>query len=278
MMQRKKVLKYSYKIIAAILLQTVMTAAPAAPSFYTDDADPAPYGISQNYFFASAFSAPHTSFFFGPALEADMGILNNLEFHITIAINTLLRNQGANAVGLGDTLMGLKWRFLTETDYRPEMAIVPDVILPTGDTDRSLGNGRSWWTLPIWVEKHVGPWTIYGGGGYGFNSASGATNYRYGGLLVQRDFSPQVSLVGEIYGQGATSMEHSGRVTTKANHFALFLDGGHVWLINAGGYYNFTPSQSLLFSLGHSIAGTPQWVAYLGFSWNIEFIKNKNQT
>ncbi|MGH8155734.1 MAG: hypothetical protein ACREP0_10970 [Rhodanobacteraceae bacterium] len=38
-------------------------------------------------------------------------------------------------------------------------------------------------------------------------------------------------------------------------------------VLNAGGYLNFTPGFSLLFSAGRSIAGARHTVAYLGLYW-----------
>lgn len=266
MTQHITIRKYYHKILAFILLQGVITAVHAGPPFITDDADPTDYDSFQTILFASGYNATHTALWYGPAFEGDLGILPNLEFHTIVPIAESIRDPGGDAVGLGDTLIGLKWRFVTETDYIPEIAIVPDWILPTGNPDRQLGNGRSWTSLPIWVEKHFGPWTTYGGGGYIFNSAKGQTNYRFGGLLIQRDLSEKMTLGVEIYAQGSSSTQH---VTP-------FEDAGPVTLINTGGYYNITSSQSFLFSIGHSIAGAKQWVGYLGYQWNIELIKGKN--
>lgn len=263
MMQQKILRTYYHKLIAIILLQSAVTCALAAPPFITDDADPADYGTLQVFLFGAGFNATHTALWNAPSFEGDLGILPNLEIHTIISNTISLQTSEGNAVGLGDTLIGLKWRFLTETDYCPEMAVVPDWILPTGDADRDLGNGRGWVNLPLWIEKHFGPWTVYGGGGYAFNSAKGQSNYRFGGILVQREFSEQVTLGMELYSQGATSTKH----------IAPFEDAGPVTLINAGGYYNFSPTQSLLFSLGHSVIGAKQWVGYLGYQWNIEVIK-----
>ncbi len=262
----QKIIRQYIRSLFFVLLLHGVTCALAAPPFITDDADPAPYGTLQAFLFATGFNATHTALWYAPAFEGDLGVLNNLEFHTIIPMAISTRTIGGNAFGLSDTLIGLKWRFLTETDYRPEIAIVPDWILPTGNADRQLGNGRSWTSLPIWIEKHFGPWTTYGGGGYIFNSAKGATNYKFAGWLVQRDLSEQLTLGAEIYSQGAT-----------ATRIAPAQDSGPVTLINAGGNYNFTASQSLLFSLGHSIAGAKQWVGYLGWVWNIELIKQKNE-
>ena len=100
----------------------------------------------------------------------------------------------------------------------------------TGSAARGLGNGRTWYRLPLWVQKSWGPWTSYGGGG--------------------RDFSSRLTLGGEVFRQ--TAQVIGGRDYT---------------LANLGGYYNFTPDFSLLFSGGRSIAGEQHTVAYLGLYW-----------
>ena len=37
--------------------------------------------------------------------------------------------------------------------------------IPTGSAARGLGVGKTWYKVPLWVQKSFGPWTTYGGGG-----------------------------------------------------------------------------------------------------------------
>ncbi len=58
-------------------------------------------------------------------------------------------------------------------------------------------------------------------------------NSTFGGWLLQRTMTPRLTLGGEVFRQNA---EVSG--------------GRSYTLLNLGGYYNFTPEFSLLFSTG----------------------------
>ena len=126
--------------------------------------------------------------------------------------------------------------------------------LPTGNSDKGLGNGRAWWTFPIWVQKSFGPWTTYGGGGRAFNSAPGMRDYNFGGWLLQRSITKKLILGGEVFAQGAATV-----------------DGRHSAFLNFGGYYNdieVCGGCNLLFRAGHTVAGESQSGAYLGLYWS----------
>ncbi len=73
----------------------------------------------------------------------------------------------ATQYGLGDMELGVKYRFLHEIETTPQAAVFPIVLLPTGNDKKGLGEGYVQVLLPLWIQKNWGPWTIYGGGGYG---------------------------------------------------------------------------------------------------------------
>ena len=158
--------------------------------------------------------------------------------------------MGTTEVGLGDIEVGLKYRFFDETPSRPMVGVFPMVEVATGNAARGLGNGHTWYHLPVWIQKSWGPWTSYGGGGLNINSAPGMKNSGFGGWLLQRQFSKRWILGGELWEQGADA-----------------IGGRNYTLLNFGGYYNFTPNFQLLFSGGGSIAGERHTVAYLGLYW-----------
>ena len=100
------------------------------------------------------------------------------------------------------------------------------------------------------MQKSWGPWTSYGGVGLDVNHAPGMRDSTLGGVLIQRDLSARLTLGGEVFRQNAQTI--AGRGYT---------------LVNLGGYYNFTPGFSLLFSGGSSVVGEQHTVAYLGLYW-----------
>ncbi len=124
--------------------------------------------------------------------------------------------------------------------------------IPTGDAERGLGLGKTWYKLPLWAQKSFGPWKTYGGGGEVLVPVKGFRNYPFAGGLLQREVSKKLSLATEIFYHGAISSD---------SLYATFVD--------VGGSYMFHGDESyqLLFCYGHSVAGQTEQYAYLGLYW-----------
>jgi len=153
--------------------------------------------------------------------------------------------------GLGDVELGVKYRFVHETNGWPQIAFYPAVTLPTGDASHTLGNGGTLVQLPLWVQKSWGPWTTYGGGGATLDFATGGRDFGFVGWLLQYDFGEHVTLGGEVYAQG--------HVMDDEREFIA---------LNFGGTHKFNEHFSLLASAGHSIAGQEHTLWYFAFGWN----------
>ncbi len=243
--------RFAKTILLAVCLNLVPAARTiAGPPFLTDDPEPVDYQHWEFYLFANGDHARGGSAINGPAAELNYGVLPDTQLHLVVPVLTISPDDGPSATGLGDTEFGIKYRFVHETDWRPQIGIFPMAELPTGDSDRGLGNGRTWFRLPLWLQKSFGPWTTYGGGGAALNSAPGQRNYPFGGWLVQRDFCPHLTLGGELFAQGKDADDDKGFAT-----------------LNLGGSYNFNEHFSLLFSAGHTIAGDRHTFWYFGFYW-----------
>ena len=243
------------KIVGTVLLVTGINLIFAAltfagPPFLTDDPEPVDYQHWEFYLFGSG---DHTSGGFsinGPAVELNYGVLPDTQLHLVVPMTTVAPDEGPTVSGLGDVEFGIKYRFLHETNWWPQIGIFPMVELPTGDANRGLGNGRAWFRLPLWMQKSFGDWTTYGGGGAVLNSAPGQRDYPFAGWLLQRDFGPHLTLGGELFAQG--------RDTDSDQGFAA---------LNFGGSCNVNEHFSLLFSAGHSVAGDDHTLWYFGLYW-----------
>jgi hypothetical protein len=248
-------------LIVSFALATTARAL-AGPPFLTDDPVPTDYQHCETYAFVmtdkSAGVSTQTQ---GPALEFNWGALPNLQVSGTFPYTFLSVPSSPSAVlpdsvagatvsGYGDTEFAVKYRFLQETGGRPQMSFYPAIELPTGNKTNGIGNGRTWYRFPIWIQKSWGPWTTYGGGGYAINSVPGMTNFSFGGWLVQRDFSENVSVGAELYYQGP---EFAGDDSTT--------------FYNAGSFITLSKGFGILFSIGHSFAGDNQSVAYFALGW-----------
>jgi hypothetical protein len=116
------------------------------------------------------------------------------------------------------------------------VSIFPRVVVPTGDTDKNLGNGSTQFFLPLWLEKKWGSWQSYGGGGYWINPAENAKNHWFFGWALLRRVSTRWSVGGEIF--------HSTEDVP---------GGGSSTGFNIGGIYDLDEHNHLLFSAGRGL-------------------------
>ena len=180
-----------------------------------------------------------------------MGAAPSLQLHLVVPVQVSLPQDGPANAGIGDIEIGAKYRFIQEKGARPQVGMFPMVEAASGDVSRGLGNGNTWYKLPIWVQKDLGHgWLTYGGGGYVVNPASGMRNHAFFGWELQKEIHKKLTLGVELFNPGRAS-------------FAT----GNTHLLNAGGIFNFNEHFSLLFSAGHSIQGDSHTVGYLGLYW-----------
>jgi hypothetical protein len=248
----KKMSKGCLLLLLFVLALCGTSGAPAfaGPPFRTDDPQPVDFRHWEAYFFSTLDKTTDGRAIQFPALEFNWGVVPNVQLHWIVPVASSRPPGGPTWFGAGDMELGVKYRFIQEAGKRPQIGIFPQLELPTGNVSRGLGNGQLYARLPLWVQKSWGPWTSYGGGGWIVNRAPGMRSHALSGWLLQRDLGKRVTLGGEVYSEGATSLTtHSSTV------------------VDLGGYYNFSPHFSLLFSAGRDISGGPHTVAYLGLYW-----------
>ncbi|MFZ0463870.1 MAG: hypothetical protein WBE20_14015 [Candidatus Acidiferrales bacterium] len=250
-------------LLAMSVLFIAVLNAKAGPPFQTDDPEPVDFRHYEFYTFGSIDGTGVEMDTVGPAIEFNWGILPNTQLHIVIPaaaimpsnnINYLPAGAGPAAFGMGDIEIGVKYRWVNETKYRPMIGTFTMLEVPSGNYNLGLGVGKPWAKLPVWVQKSFGPWTTYGGAGEEIVPQTGYKNFTYGGLLVQRDIGKKWTLGTEVFSHGAEGLAAPQiRGTT---------------LVDFGGYYYFkNPGFQLLFCYGHEVAGQPETYAYLGLYW-----------
>jgi len=248
-----------------LALLGLAVCAHGGPPFQTDDPQPIDFRNYEFYVFSTVNGTIYEWDPAGPALEFNWGALPNLHLYVIVPVAAVVPSNnpmlgptamGPNVVGLGDMELGIKYRFIQETKQRPMVGTFVMFEMPTGNVDRGLGVGRTWYKLPLWVQKSWGPWTAYGGGGEAVfrQNEPGFHNYAFAGALLQRDLGKKLTL-------GLESFYHAPEgSTTPSPRSSLMLD--------LGGYYKFRdPGFQLLFCYGHSVAGQAETYAYLGLYW-----------
>jgi len=231
-------------------------SAFAAAPFISDDADVLASQHFQLFIYSKIYSKSYSSDLGLPTIELDYGLIKNIEIDLTTQISTNIPTSGNSTIGLGDSEIKLKYKIIKETINYPEISIEPTLELPTGNAERNLGNGKTWYQLPLWIEKSWNSWTTYGGGGYAINSAPDAKNYFFGGWVLQKNFSYPLAIGLELYTQGATAKHNIS-------------DSGSYTLVDIGATYNLNSYTTLLFSVGHNVLGQALWYAYLGLNFQL---------
>jgi hypothetical protein len=239
---------------AAFVLILTAAAASAGPPFQTDDPEPIGFRHYEFYTFATTDGTAIETDAAGPALEFNWGALPNVHLHIIVPAAAVFPSDGPRAYGLGDIETGVKYRFVEETKHRPMIGTFTMIELPSGSAARGLGIGRTWYKIPIWIQKSFGKWTTYGGGGITVVPMNGFSNYGFAGWLVQRDLGKKLTLGTELFYHGAEGF------AAPQTHAAAMVD--------VGGYYKFRdPGFQLLFCYGHTAVGQRENYAYLGLYW-----------
>ena len=210
-------------------------AARAGPPFITDDPQPVDPGHWEVYGFSAGAGARAGISGLGPSIEVNYGAAPNLQLHAIGGLAYDSPSGQGTRMGLSDTELGVKYRFITpgKDDWFPQVGVFPLVEIPTGDAKRGLGGGYTAAFLPVWVQKDLGKWTTYGGGGYWINPGSGNRDFWFTGWLVQRQVTDKLALGGEVFHQTSSMVGHD-----ETSGF------------NLGGQYDLTEHYHLLFSAG----------------------------
>jgi hypothetical protein len=236
-----------------LLVYSLLVATPAlaGPPFDTDDPEPVDFLHWEFYLASIQHFQRSESDATLPHVEINYGAFPNVQLHI-VAPMGYVRSDGRTSYGFGDIELGVKYRFIEETDDTPQIGTFPLVELPTGDSNMGLGNGHTQFYLPIWIQKSWGDFTTYGGTGFWYNPGVGQKNWIFAGWEAQYAFSKVFTLGGEI-------VYHTADTQSSGSEVAF----------NVGGYINLNENDHLLFSVGRTMHGDGAISGYVGFQLTI---------
>ncbi len=170
--------------VAAATLGGVVGPAWAGPPYVTDDPEPTPLGRWENYAYVQGTGVPG-GVVGQTGLQFNYGGASDLQ----LSANLPVAFDGASGgrAGPGDIQLSAKYRFVHQDEHgwTPDIAIFPDVGIPTGRP--GLGTGHVTVSLPIWVQKDFGKWSTFGGAAYTLNPGGANRNYTLVGWAVTRD-------------------------------------------------------------------------------------------
>lgn len=237
-----------FLLIAALCWAPLERSALAGPPYTTDDPEPVDYQHWEVYF---ASQLAHDSGGWSgtaPHVEINYGVVPDVQLHLIAPAAVVGPAHGPTQYGYGDTELGTKVRFVQESTWRPQIGSFPLVEIPTGDHRRGLGSGHVQAFLPVWLQKSVGPWTTYGGGGYWLNPGNGNRNWGFLGWQVQRQIRSDLSVGAEVFHE--TPQENHGEPETR---------------FDIGLVFDFGETHHLLCSAGRGLQGPNEVQIYLAY-------------
>lgn len=229
-----------------LLLSVILsTRAMCGPPFRTDDPQPVDFRHWEFYLASAQEFDRRESQATLPHFEINYGILPNTQIHLVAPLE-YIHSESGTQYGYSNTELGIKYRFLQETDRSPQIGIFPLVEIPTAD--KLFGETNFQAFLPVWFQKDWNHLTTYGGAGFWYNPGTGNKNWMFAGWQIQYDFSDIVTLGGELYYQTA---DQEGSKADAGGGF--------------GGFINLTEADHILFSVGHNLVAQGSANGYLGF-------------
>lgn len=154
------------------------------------------------------------------------------DVQVTVGVVTdYTHDAGAWRWGAGDLEASVKYRFYHDEAAGLQIAVFPGVTLPTGSN--GMGAGQVTALLPIWAQKDLGPWSVFGGGGYAINPGAGNRNYWTGGIALTRQVGHRLVIGIEADRQGPDAA--ADRAVTSLGVGAIYDLPGPLRVLTSGG-------------------------------------------
>ena len=189
-----------------------------------------------------------------PRIDFNYGLGNHIQLKYEIPWVVLDPNGDSTRSGLGNSLLGVKWRFVDEERHGIAVSMYPQLEFnnPTASVDRGLAERGTQFLLPLEMARRVGPVEVNGEFGYKFVQHR-ADELLYG-LALGHDLSKRLEVLGEIHGTAQRSLAEDELV------------------FDLGGRCRLDSTLVLLFTVGRSIrqppGENPSLIAYVGMQFN----------
>jgi hypothetical protein len=263
--------------VANLTLFLSLTFAQGGPPFRSDDPDtPGNRNWEINLGFiaernpvAGSYSVPDIDINYG------LGHRIQLKYEVPLSIQEMRGDSGHIAAGLGNSLLGVKYRFYA---YHPKteapeaagerestfgLSVYPQLMLnnPTRSVAREIAQPGPQLLLPLEASAKIGPIRISGELGYWFTPQDVPHSW-IRGFIFGHEFKKDTELYLELYDQqDVTGI--SGKPKTRESSFGV---GGRLPIVRSG-------SLRLIGMVGHGLVaanptnGQPSWIAYIGIQF-----------
>jgi hypothetical protein len=158
------------------------------------------------------------------AATLSAGIRENIDLVVSVPYLFTRIDEGTEIQkedGFSDITVEVKWKFYERDGI--SFAVKPGIILPTGEEDKGLGDGKAAYSLHFLAGKELEPITLYLDLGYIKNRKELRDIWHYS-LAAEYAISTPLTLVANIGGETNPERE--------SNVHPLFLLGGLIYSIN----------------------------------------------
>ena len=238
-----------HRIIFGIGWLLAIGLAQAGPPFVTDDPEPPPSGGWEINVPFILERTPGKTEMDAPLFDFNYG-LPDIQLKLEFPIKIVHDDSDGTTAGAGDLLLGVKWRFLNNEPLQLQLGIYPQLLLPTGDHARDLGEGRTAFVLPLVAQKNWEKWTLYGNVGFWWQTAAETRNYVYAGAVLEREIDERLTLGVELFGNSPKDRRSRSDVA-----------------FNLGGTWKLSKHLNLLFAGGRDIVGDTTAMGYIGLQF-----------
>jgi len=210
-------MQFPLRLFLLAVLGFIRAPLSAQMPFYTDNADVTDRGTLHFEIFNELDALQSAQY---PDLrqntanfKANYGLPHNLELDFDIPWLAIYRSSASqNTSGNGDADMGIKWNFHKAARPRslPALSASLYIEFPTGDPKQGLGSGLNDYSLNSILQEPFSDKTrLDFNFGYLFagNTSTGVLGIQTtrghvytGGLSLQHDFNPRLTLGAELYG------------------------------------------------------------------------------
>lgn len=166
-----------------------------------------------------------------PLIDVNYGLGERFQLKWEAPIVQLRESGEPSKAGLGNSLVGLKWRFYDEGEHGLAAAVYPQIEFnnPGHSDERGLVESGSAFLLPFLFEKEFGPVNLTGEIAREFRDDGDTWHY---GIIVSHEFAPRFSAGFEFNGSADERFHASvlvfnlGAAYEVNEHFSVLLSVG----------------------------------------------------
>jgi len=261
-------------VLTTLTRLSPLALAQGGPPFRSDDPDTPGNKRWEINTVLDADRNPSVGLYSIPNIDINYGLGNRiqLKFELPLSIQESRGSSGHVVAGLGNSLLGVKWRFYAhhpkskesgQTDKKEAnfgISTYPQLLLnnPTRSVARDIVEPGPQLLIPVEANAKIGLIRISGEFGYWFTNKK-VPNSWIRGVIVGHEFRNKTELYMELYDQAATrasAEEPKTRESTLGIGLRTPIAGnGSFWFIGMGGrsFVTVTPNN-----------GQPSWIASVG--------------